>query len=205
VVAGRTIPMFTNNGIPGAHATRNPWIERLALGGVLVLTLADALAAPPLAIAVVPGVTGATHAARLLLWQPWRTFGAPLVWILHASYGWLVVHLMLRGLAAFGLVPMPLATHALTVGVIGGMTVGMMTRTARGHTGRALVAGRAESTCFVLIQLAALIRVLGGASSSDGYTTTVVASAVCWSLAFLVFAVCYWPILSRPRIDGKPG
>jgi uncharacterized protein involved in response to NO len=26
-----------------------------------------------------------------------------------------------------------------------------------------------------------------------------------WSLAFAVFTITYWPILSRPRLDGKPG
>ena len=40
---------------------------------------------------------------RLILWQPWRTTRTPLVWILHAAYAWIVVHLLLRGLSAFGL------------------------------------------------------------------------------------------------------
>ena len=47
------------------------------------------------------------------------------------------------------------AIHALTVGAIGGMTMGMMTRTARGHTGRPLSADRFEVACFTLIALAA--------------------------------------------------
>ena len=35
VMAGRVVPMFTNNGVPGAGARRIPWLERAALGGVL--------------------------------------------------------------------------------------------------------------------------------------------------------------------------
>ena len=31
VMGGRVIPMFTNNGVPGAHATRHPLVEKLAL------------------------------------------------------------------------------------------------------------------------------------------------------------------------------
>ncbi len=50
-----------------------------------------------------------------------------MVWILHASYAWIVVYLALRALAAMDLVPSSLATHALTVGAIGGLTIGMMT------------------------------------------------------------------------------
>ena len=84
------------------------------------------------------------HATRLALWAPWKTRGRPILWILHLSYAWIVVHLVLRGLAAFDLAPAALATHALTVGAIGGLTLGMMTRTARGHTARPLTAGRAE-------------------------------------------------------------
>jgi hypothetical protein len=88
------------------------------------------------------------HAARLYLWQPWRTYATPLVWVLHAAYGWIVVYLVLRALAALGLLAEPLAMHALTIGAIGGMTIGMMVRTARGHTGRPLLADRFELAVF---------------------------------------------------------
>src|SRR5581483_11374694 len=30
VMGGRVIPMFTNNGVPGAQARRLPWVERSA-------------------------------------------------------------------------------------------------------------------------------------------------------------------------------
>jgi len=138
VMAGRVIPMFTNNGIPGTNATRRAWLERTALGSTLGLVAVDALNLPPAAIAIVACVAGIAHAARLALWKPWATTGKPIVWILHLSYVWIVLHLALRALAALDLVPASLATHALAVGVIGGITIGMMTRTSRGHTGRPL-------------------------------------------------------------------
>lgn len=112
---------------------------------------------------------------------------------------------MLRALAALGVVAEPLALHALTIGAIGGMTVGMMTRTARGHTGRPLLADRFEVTCYVLVQCAALIRVFGGMIAPGVYLITVIASGTCWSLALALYAVRYWPVLSRARLDGKPG
>ena len=98
-----------------------------------------------------------------------------------------------------------LAVHALTVGAIGGMTVGMMTRTARGHTGRPLVADRFEVACYVLVALAAAIRVFGGLLLPGGYLATIIASGLCWSAAFAIYAVRYWPVLTRARLDGKPG
>ena len=204
VMAGRVIPMFTNNGIPGAQATRHPVIEKLALGGVLVLLGADLLQAPALVIATLALIVAAANAVRLFLWQPWRTLGTPIVWVLHVAYGWIVIYLVLRGLAATGLVGDQFAVHALTVGAIGGMTIGMMTRTARGHTGRPLVADRFEVTCYALVALAAVIRVFGGILLPGAYLATVIFSGACWSTAFALYAVCYWPVLSRSRLDGKP-
>jgi len=205
VMGGRVIPMFTNNAIPGTRATRNPLVEKLALGGILALLGADVLQAPAGAVAVLAAAVAAAHLARLYLWQPWRTVRTPLVWILHASYGWIVVHLALRALAASGVVAESLAVHALTIGAIGGMTIGMMTRTARGHTGRPITADGFEAACFVLIQLAALIRVVGGMLVPGLYPVTVIVSGICWSAAFAIYAVRYWPVLSRARLDGKPG
>lgn len=205
VMGGRVIPMFTNNGIPGTQARRHPLVERLALGSVLLLLLADLLALPATLIATIAMVSALAHAARIYLWQPWRTLRTPLVWVLHAAYAWLVVHLLLRALAALDLVAEPLAAHALTIGAIGGMTLGMMTRTARGHTGRPLLADRVEVAAYLLVFVSALIRVVGGLVLADAYVATLVGSGFCWSLAFAIYTVRYWPVLSRPRLDGKPG
>ena len=205
VMGGRVIPMFTNNGIPGTAATRSPLVEKIALGSVLALLGADLLQAPAGVIVVVALVAAAAHARRLYLWQPWRTLATPLVWILHAAYGWIVIHLILRALAVVDWVPAPLAVHALTIGAIGGMTIGMMTRTARGHTGRALTVDRYEVACFALVQIAALVRVFGGMLIPGAYLASVVASGILWSAAFALYAIRYWPVLSRERIDGKPG
>jgi uncharacterized protein involved in response to NO len=121
------------------------------------------------------------------------------------AYGWIVVYLVLRALAAIGSVGQLFAVHALTVGAIGGMTIGMMTRTARGHTGRPLRADHFEVTCFTLVALAAAIRVFGGMLLPGVYLMTVAISGLCWSTAFALYAIRYWPVLSRARLDGKPG
>jgi uncharacterized protein involved in response to NO len=205
VMGGRVIPMFTNNGVRGAQAMRIPFVDKLALGGILVLLAADLLQAPPRLIALVACVVAAVHAVRLYFWQPWKTFATPLVWILHVAYGWIVIYLALRALVAIGQVGEPIAIHALTIGAIGGMTMGMMTRTARGHTGRPLTADNFELGCFVLVQIAALVRVFGGMFLPDAYLASVIVSGICWSSAFALFTVHYWPVLSRPRLDGKPG
>ena len=205
VMAGRVIPMFTMNGIPGAHCARLPWLERLAPASVLLLLAADVLGAPEPIAGAVAALAATIHAARLALWRPWRTLGTPIVWILHCAYAWIVLALLLRALAAADLVPASLAVHALTVGAIGGLTLGMMTRTSLGHTGRPLRAGRAELFCYAAVQFAAVTRVLVPLAYPAFYVHAIVVSGLLWSAAFGVFTFAYWPILSRPRADGKPG
>jgi uncharacterized protein involved in response to NO len=205
VMAGRVVPMFTNNAIPGINAVRRPWLETAALGTVIVLFLADLLRLPPTAIAAVALAAAIVHAGRLALWKPWRTTATPLVWILHAAYAWIVIHLVLRSLSATGLLAGSYDIHALTVGAIGGLTIGMMTRTARGHTGRPLTADRYEIAMFLLVQAAALVRVFAGMASSSLYMAGMQLSALLWAAALGLYAIRYWPILTRPRLDGKPG
>ena len=205
VVAGRVIPMFTNNGVPGADAGRRTWLERASLASLLVLLALDvALVEGPWIVAA-SLAAAALHAARLWLWHPWRTLRAPLVWVLHAAYAWIAVHLALRGMAELGWIASPPATHALTIGVIGGMTMGMMTRTARGHSGLALVAGMPEVVAYWLVHLAAVVRVAGAIVLPSAYVAGVVVSGLMFSAAFAIYAVRYWPILTRPRVDGKAG
>lgn len=204
VMAGRVVPAFTNNAIAGAGARRHPWLEWSALGAILALIAADALQRTELAAGIAL-IAGLLHAARLALWAPGKVLRRPILWILHASYAWIVVHLLLRGFTGFGMLPYALGTHALTVGAIGGLTLGMMTRTARGHTARPLAAGRAEVASYVLVQLAAVTRVLVPLAFPATYLGATLASAVFWFLAFAVFVAAYVPILTRPRLDGQPG
>ncbi|HMO45790.1 MAG TPA: NnrS family protein [Rubrivivax sp.] len=205
VMAGRVVPMFTNNGVPGAQATRRPWVEKAALGSVLVLLAADALQLPGAVLALIAMVGAAAHLARWLLWQPWTTLRTPIVWVLHAAYLWIPVHLALRATAVAGWTSASLATHALTVGAVGGLIIGMMTRTARGHTARPLRADRADVAAYLLVIGAALLRVLLPLIAPSLHYDAVLASAALWSAGFGVYAWRYWPVLMRPRLDGRPG
>jgi uncharacterized protein involved in response to NO len=205
VMGGRVIPMFTNNGIPGAGAMRNDVVEKLALASVLVLLAADVLNLGGVPVAAIAALAAIAHAIRWSLWRPWKTLRTPLVWIMHAGYLWLVLHLALRSAAALGWIGSSPATHALTAGAIGGLVIGMITRTALGHTGRPLRAGRAELACYVLITSAAVVRVFVPLALPEQLVHAVLCSALLWSAGFGLYAVRYWPILTRPRLDGLPG
>ncbi|HET7863261.1 MAG TPA: NnrS family protein [Burkholderiaceae bacterium] len=205
VMGGRVIPMFTNNGVPGAGAVRDERLEKASLASVLALLAADLLGLTGAPLIAVASVCALLHAARWALWRPWKTLGKPLVWVLHAAYLWIPLHLALRALGEAGLVIPSLATHALTTGAIGGLIIGMMTRTSRGHTARPLRADRYDTACYVLVLLAAVVRVGVPLVLPALYREAVIGAAVFWSAGFGLFAWRYWPVLSRTRLDGKPG
>jgi len=205
VMGGRVIPMFTNNGIAGANATRHVMVERAALGAVIAMLLVDVSGLPPIAVAAVALAATLAHLVRWLLWRPWKTLDNTLVLVLHLAYAWVPVHLALRALASQGWVSPSLATHALTVGAAGGLIIGMMVRTARGHTARVLRADQVDTACFVLVLLAALTRILVPLLAPSQTVAAVLASAAFWACGFGLYALRYWPVLTRPRLDGKPG
>jgi uncharacterized protein involved in response to NO len=205
VMAGRVVPMFTNNGVSGARATRHPVLEKLALGSVLALLVADLLQLPaPLLVALV-ALGAVAHLGRWLLWQPWTTLRAPIVWVLHAAYFWIPVHLVLRAAAQLGWVAASAAAHALMVGAAGGLIIGMMTRTARGHTARPLRADGVDVASYALVLGAALVRVAVPLVVPAWSVGAVLLSATLWSAGFGLYALHYWPVLTRARLDGRPG
>lgn len=119
--------------------------------------------------------------------------------------GWIIVGLLLTGLASWNLIAPSLAKHALTIGGIGVLTLGMMARVALGHTGRPLQPAKAVEVAFGLLNLGALVRVFGPLVAPGIYTFWVHLSGGIWMICFLIFSIYYLPILVKPRIDGKPG
>jgi uncharacterized protein involved in response to NO len=205
IMAGRVIPMFTNNGVPGAAASRRVWLERSALGLVLALVAVDLFQLTGPAVVVLASAACAAHAWRWALWQPWRVRRVPMVWVLHLAYLWVPLHFALRALAELSLVPASAGIHALTVGAVGGLVIGMMTRTARGHTGRPLRADRFDIACYVLVLLAGVVRVALPLLVPGGMLQAVMVSAFLWSAGFALYALRYWGFLTRPRLDGLAG
>ena len=206
IMSGRVIPSFTQNAIRGARIRRWRVLDIAAIAA-LALALASVLAEMPgLVSGPVCLLAAALHAARLAMWDPWSTRKQPILWILHLSYAWIPVALLLLGVAALGAaVPTMLADHALGVGVVGGMILGMITRTARGHTGRSLQPGRIEVTAYALVVIAAATRVLVPLVLPSAYRSALLISGAFWSLAFLLYLLVYVPMLTKSRVDGQGG
>jgi uncharacterized protein involved in response to NO len=205
-IAGRVFPTFTRNGT-GVETIRSyPTLEVLTLAAMAVLAMLDAVVPESLAAAAASGAVGVVAAARAWGWRTARVARHPLLWILHVGYAWVPLGLLLRAAAAFyPALPASLATHALTVGAIGSLTLGMMARVSLGHSGRPLVAPPAMIWAFAAVTLAACARVFGPLLFPGAYLLTLVVAGALWTAAFLLYLVAYAPILARPRVDGRAG
>lgn len=209
IVAGRVIPAFTRNAIPGSAPRHAGWLELLSFGSLILIIVArissDWVPVSVIVPTVLSVIAAVSHAYRLALWQPQLTVSNPLLWMMPVAYSWLPVAFFLRALAQYSVVGQAVWIHALTTGAISGLMLAMMMRSSLGHTGRPLVAGGIEMGAFLVLQLAAIVRVIAGLFSESHYLQFVVASGVLWMLAFGLFLVRYLPMLLRPRIDGRPG
>jgi uncharacterized protein involved in response to NO len=195
IMMGRVVPMFSNNGIPGLQATRKPLVEKLSIGSILGLMVIDSLALQNAYVATFLGIACIVHGWRWYLWQPWKTWRNPMVWVLQSAYFWLLIFLALKAFSATGSMTSGHATHALTVGLIGMVTLGMMTRTSLGHTGNPIHATWVERTAFSALFLAASIRVFTPLVWPSLLIESAVLAAVMWSAAFALYLWRYTPLL----------
>ncbi|SAL23516.1 NnrS family protein [Caballeronia terrestris] len=205
VISGRVIPMFTANAIPGFVARKWRPVE-LAVAPVTVLALfADAAAIDSRIVLVLAVTACATHAARLIGWRSYRVRRPAILAVLHLAYAWIPLGFALLALSAVGAAPHTLAMHAFTAGVIGGAIIAMITRTARGHTGRPLVADSRDVWSYALVMGGSALRVLGPLVAPQFYGVWLWSAGLCWALGFAIYVAAYARLLCRPRADGKPG
>src|SRR5262249_53134701 len=121
IMAGRVMPMFMMNAIPGLRLGDHRRRDAMAIVlGALGLAL-WACAAAPRASALALALAAMLHFARLLSWSPRASLQRPLLWILQFSYAWIPAGLALLAAAEAGVLPASAGVHALTVGSMGGL------------------------------------------------------------------------------------
>jgi len=204
IMGGRVIPFFTERGLPPGFVHREwPLVERVAPLSVVLLALSDAFWPQPYVLGAAATLAAMANGWRLYGWYTGGIWRVSLLWVLHLAYGWLVLGFALKALAALDVFAPLQALHALTIGAIGGMTLGMMARVSLGHTGRNLIAAPAMAWAFALVNLATLVRVF--LPLLVPYPLTIALAAALWVVAFALFAWLYVPMLLRARVDGQPG
>jgi len=204
LIGGRIIPSFTRNWLVKQRpeiALPAPFgmIDRVALVLTLAALVFSVVAPSGRVLPWAALAAGVALSLRLRRWRGLATWREPLLIVLHLGYGWLAFGFLLLALDAFlPWLPQTGALHALTVGAIGTMTLAVMTRATLGHSGRPLTAGAGTTAIYVLITLAALLR-LSAPFAGVHYLRVLVLAGTAWSAAFLLFAALYAPLLMRPR------
>lgn len=208
IIGGRIIPSFTVNWLKRVNPGRLPKpFDRydtfaMILAGLALVAwvLLPALGGASRPVAALLLAAGLAHLVRLTRWAPDRTWREPLVAVLHVSYLFVPIGFFLAAAAAWnGEAALFTATvHAWTVGAIGMMTLSVMTRATRGHTGRALAAPADTTVIYLAIFAAALARI-GAALAPQHAGWLLPVAGLCWSLAFFGFALVYGPMLTMRR------
>jgi uncharacterized protein involved in response to NO len=203
LIGGRIIPSFTRNWLKQRNPGRLPaafdrfdLIALFAGGSALALW------------AVFPGnaaagyaclLAGVLHLARLCRWSGHRTVREPLLLILHVGYAFVVIGFLLAGGAILApeFISSTGALHSWTAGAVGIMTLAVMARATRGHTGRLLTAPPSTQAIFGALLLSVGLRISAPYLPID-YLGAITVSAVAWTAAFIGYSILYAPMLTKP-------
>lgn len=204
VMGGRLVPSFTRNsfsqrGITSEPAPYGHFDTAAALLTAAAFFLWLLFPSRP-ATGVLLCLAGLGTSTRMLRWKGWLAVRDSMTMMLHIGYSWLAAGQLLLGISILRPADMPQAAaiHALSAGAIGVMTLAVMTRTSRSHTGRKREADGSTLVIYTAVNVAAGLRVLAPFLVS-AYTALLTVSAVAWSLAFGLFALAYGPMLIAPR------
>lgn len=207
LVACRIIPFFTEKAFEGVEIARTPRFDALCNVSILLsslLLIRPEILAPSLAVTLF-SLTSLLTSIRFFRWFQWKIFQKSILSILYLAYFFIPVGFAMAALSRLNLVNNSATLHVLTAGTLGLMTIGMMTRVALGHTGRKIEACTTTKIIYILIFLAALLRVIPPMISLNQLTHAYACSAFLWALAMLLYFVKYFKILTSPRPDGKAG
>jgi uncharacterized protein involved in response to NO len=185
-VAGLVVPMQTRIG----HA-------QLALGLVAIACGEAGFARAEGAALAIVGVLALWQVVR---WKPLAVRGRPLLWILYVGYAGLGIGLVAAGCAAAGIgrAPPALPVHVIAMAGFAVLVIGMVTRTALGHLGRALALDRSMLASYVLVLVAAALRLAALWPSAMTLLLLQLAAAA-WIAAFALYVVRFAPMMIRPR------
>lgn len=205
VISGRIVPLFTANAMPHIKIKSFKIIEHSIIVSACAFILLDFIEQEVGYAAWAALLAFVFNLIRLLGWKSWQLKGNPLVWILHVGYFWIVTGFFLIFLSdKFELLPRSVAIHAFTAGAMGTFIIGMMSRVSLGHSGRPMKLAKGFVFSYFLVTLSGVIRVASG-FFPDLYAEGILLAGICWALSFLLYLIYYFPILTSPRADGRPG
>lgn len=208
VIGGRITPAFSSGwlrqqGRDSSTVKVVPRLDALGLASMVIL-LITLLVGNQWGTGLAALVAALLMLARIVGWKGWLVASNPLLWILHVSLLWIPIALFL--LAGNQLLDWTTSAwvHAVGVGVVGSLVLGVIARVSLGHTGRPLVLPSGMLVAFVMIQAAAVVRVMTAFGVIE-WGLGVKLSGALWVLSFFLLLIRYAGILMKPRVDGLEG
>jgi uncharacterized protein involved in response to NO len=204
-MGGRVIPFFTERRL-GLTVIRRRALDLAGNAAAVGLAAAVLLLPHTAFTTAIAAAAAALTLARMAGWRSLHTWREPMLWVLHLGYLWLAAGFALTAWVHAGAaLPAMLPVHALSVGALGLLGLGMMARVALGHSGREIRADAAIVAMFLLVAAAGALRMAAYAPGPLQGLRGLTLSGIGWTLAFGLYLVRYAPILLRPRPDGREG
>ncbi len=207
IMARRVVPFFIEKGVGYEVKLSNwLWLDVLSIILFSAFAISDIIWPDQGIVALLAVLLFVLHSLRLIQWHTSGIWKKPLLWVLYLAYGFITIGFALKAAVYLADVSPFIALHAFSVGGIGMITLGMMSRVALGHTGRDVFdPPRVLIIIFTLILFSALFRVVMPLVVMSNYTLWIGISQILWICSFVVFSFVYIPMLIRPRVDGQYG
>ena len=203
----RVMPMFIQNGVDGSVEPKNrAWVDHSSLVLLVCLWISDVFTGYDILTAVFAVLLTLLHTLRLAGWYTSKIWSKSLVWVLVVAYASFIAGFALKALSITSGISPFLWVHAFTVGGIGMLTIGMMSRVSLGHTGRSVFEPPAiVFWSFAVLLAGVIVRVVLPLFNMDLYVYWIGISQALWMLAFAIFVFAYAPMLLSARLDGRDG
>lgn len=210
IVGARVIPFFTARATATTQSS-TPRLNKIVLFVSLPATALFVSSGfyPPL---FSPGylmlLSALLRLLRLGLWFTPKLLKHPLLWSLHQSYLAMALGLMLMAISLLTeLLYFKDMLHLVAISAMAAMMLSMMlsmmARVSLGHTGRPLLVSNLLALSFAALLLSGVARTLAVLLAKPLLLWQL--SSALWLVAFLIFIRVYLPILTSPRLDGRPG
>lgn len=195
LVGGRAIAAFTRRWLEGGERSgllgsfSDPsWMSKgasIALLSSVLLGLADLLI--PAGWLLI--TAGTLQLGRMRAWQSWHTIRYPALLILHLSWLWLSLGLMIVGSSY--LIPVWISTatalHAVTMGAMGTMMLAMMARASMTRGSTRLLVSLKLMISYALVSVSVPVRLVVPYVEQHAQAGALSVALILWSGGWILF------------------
>lgn len=199
LIGRRVIPFFASRAVPGLDTPKHTGSGQVQLGACAVAAVCLLLGWSLVGAAAL-AVAGILALVQVLSWKPLAVRHNPLLWILYLGYAGVGTGLLTAALLSAGVdLPRVLPVHVIAMAGFSVLIIGMVTRTALGHLGRALATDASIRTSYWLMVLAVVLR-LSAIAAPAASTPILHAAGAAWIASLALYLWRFVPMLIRPRL-----